>query len=67
MDLRKALESAGLSQSQLSRMTGINLRQIQKMCAGEYKMENITGRNLLLISDALNIDPHTLVDLDPPK
>lgn len=65
--LKNALKSAGLSQSQLSRMTGINLRQIQKMCAGEYKMENITGRNLLLIADALDIDPHDLVDLDPPK
>lgn len=67
MDLKQSLKSAGLSQSQLSRVTGINLRQIQKMCAGEYKMENITGRNLLLISDALKVDPHTLVDLDPPK
>lgn len=67
MDLKQALKSAGLSQSQLSRMAGINLRQIQKMCAGEYKMENITGRNLLLIADALDIDPHDLVDLDPPK
>lgn len=65
--LKNALKSTGLSQSQLSRMTGINLRQIQKMCAGEYKMENITGRNLLLIADALKIDPHALVDLDPPK
>ena len=67
MDLKQALKSAGLSQSQLSRMTGINLRQIQKMCAGEYKMENITGRNLLLIADALKVDPHVLVDLDPPE
>lgn len=67
MDLKQALETVGLSQSQLSRMTGINLRQIQKMCAGEYKMENITGRNLLLIADALKIDPHALVGLDPPK
>ena len=67
MGLKQAIKSAGLSQSQLSRMTGINLRQIQKMCAGEYKMENVTGRNLLLIADALKVDPHTLVDLDPPK
>lgn len=67
MDLKQALKSAGLSQSQLSRMTGINLRQIQKMCAGEYKMENITGRNLLLIADTLKVDPHDLVDLNPPK
>lgn len=65
--LKDLLINSGITQSQLSRVTGINLRQIQKMCAGEYKMENITGRNLLLISDALKVDPHALVDLDPPK
>lgn len=65
--LKDLLINLGLSQSQLSRITGINLRQIQKMCAGEYKIENITGRNLLLISDALKVDPHILVDLNPPK
>lgn len=65
--LKDLLINLGITQSQLSRMTGINLRQIQKMCSGEYRMENITGRNLLLIADALKIDPHTLVDLDPPE
>lgn len=65
--LKDLLINLGITQSQLSRMTGINLRQIQKMCAGEYKMENITGRNLLLIADALKVDPHALVGLDPPK
>lgn len=65
--LKDLLINLGITQSQLSRMTGINLRQIQKMCAGEYKMENITGRNLLLIADALKIDPHALVDLNPPE
>ena len=67
MDLKQVIKSAGISQSKLSHMTGINLRQIQKMCAGEYKLENITGRNLLLIADALKVDPHDLVDLNPPK
>ena len=65
--LKDLLINLGITQSQLSRMTGINLRQIQKMCAGEYRMENITGRNLLLIADALKVDPHALVVLDPPE
>ena len=59
--LKEILIEKKVSQSELSRRTGINLRQVQKMVSGEYKMENITGKNLLAIADALDVDPHKLL------
>lgn len=61
MDLKSVLFSLGISQSYLSRKTGVNLRQIQKICSGEYKLENITAKNFLAISKAINIDPYDLL------
>lgn len=58
--LKEILIEKKVSQSELSRRTGINLRQVQKMVSGEYKMANITGKNLLAIADALDVDPHKL-------
>lgn len=59
--LKEILIEKKVSQSELSRRTGINLRQVQKMVSGEYKMANITGKNLLAIADALDVDPHKLL------
>ena len=59
--LKEILIEKKVSQSELSRRTGINLRQVQKMVSGEYKMANITGKNLLAIADVLDVDPHKLL------
>lgn len=60
--LKELLKLSGISQSELSRLTGINIRQIQKICSGDYKIENITAKNYILICDALKIDPHILLE-----
>lgn len=57
MSFRDHLASVGISQSDLSRITGINLRQIQRLCLGEAKLENITAQNYLRICQALGKDP----------
>lgn len=61
MKLSAALQAAGMSQSELSRRSGVNLRLIQKMISGESKMGNIAAKNLIAIADALGVDPHTLL------
>lgn len=50
-----------LTQKQLSQICKINIRQIQKIESEEYKLENITAKNFLAISKALNIDPYDLI------
>lgn len=52
---------AGLTQQALSQMSGVNIRQIQKIESGECMICNIAAKNLIALSDALEIDPHNLL------
>lgn len=52
---------AGLTQKRLSDLSGVNIRQIQRVENGESEAGNLTAKNLLAIADALGIDPHGLV------
>ena len=61
MTLRDAIRAAGISQSELSRRSGVDLRLIQRMVSGESKMGNIAAKNLIAIADALNVDPRGLI------
>lgn len=61
MTVKEAIQAAGISQSELSRRSGINLRQIQKIVSGEYKAGNVTAKNLLRIADILEVDPRELI------
>lgn len=51
----------GLTQAQLSEGAGVNIRQIQKVEAGDIEAGNMTARNLLAIADVLGVDPHVLI------
>ena len=62
--LRDARLAAGLTQQQLSKLSGVNSRQIQKIEAGEIKAGNMTASNLLAIADALGVDPRSLIRED---
>lgn len=53
--------AAGLSQQQLSEISGVNVRQIRRVELGESTAGNLTASNLLAIADALGVDPHELV------
>lgn len=61
MTVKEAIQAAGISQSELSRRSGINLRQIQKIVSGEYKAGNVTAKNLICIADILGVDPRELI------
>lgn len=56
--LRKARK---LTQSDLSAATGINIRQIQRVESGESAPGNLTAKNLLVLADALGVDPHEII------
>lgn len=62
--LRAARLAAGLTQQQLSKLSGVNPRQIQKVEAGEIKAGNMTASNLLAIANALDVDPRSLIQVD---
>lgn len=61
MTVKEALTAAGISQSELARQSGINLRQIQKIVSGECKAGNVTAKNLIYIADILGVDPRELI------
>lgn len=60
--LRKFRQAQGLTQKQLSDLSGVPVRAIQKYEGGEYKISGMTLRYALMLCDALEIDPHTLLD-----
>lgn len=64
-DTRKTLrdfrKEAGMTQLQLSTVSGVNARQIQRVENGDADIENVTARTLVSLADALGIDPHQLL------
>lgn len=59
--LELARVSAGLEKTQLSELSGVNMRQIQRVESGDSEAGNLTAKNLLAIADALGVDPHNLI------
>lgn len=61
MTITDARKSAGLTQRQLSELSGVNIRQIQRVESGASQASNLTAKNLIAIADALGVDPHKLI------
>ena len=61
--LRKALEMRGVSQSELSKRTGIGKSSISTYLKGEYKAKQ---DKVNLLSTALNVSPAWLMGYDVP-
>lgn len=59
--LRAARIASGLTQQQLANLSGVNVRQIQRVELGEAEAGNLTAKNLLSIADVLHVDPRELV------
>lgn len=59
--LRDLRAEAGLTQAQLAAASGINLRQIQKIEAGEIKLGNVTLANAVTLARALGIAAEDLI------
>lgn len=53
--------AAGMEQKELASISGVNLRQIQRVELGEAEAGNLTAKNLLAIADALGVDPRDLI------
>lgn len=54
--------AVGMTLSQLSKASGVNVRQIQRVESGSSTEGNMTAKNLLTIADALGVDPHILLE-----
>ena len=52
---------AELTQSELAKKSGVNIRQIQRVELGEAEAGNLTARNLIAIADALGVDVRELL------
>lgn len=52
---------ADMTQSELSKKSGVNIRQIQRVELGEAEAGNLTAKNLITIADALGVDARELL------
>lgn len=52
---------AGMTQTELAAKSGVNIRQIQRVEIGEAEAGNLTAKNLIAISDALDVDAKKLL------
>lgn len=62
MTLKDRRQAAGLTQKGLAGAAAMNLRQIQKIEAGEIRIENITLGNAKKLADALGVQIEALLD-----
>lgn len=59
--LEWARRMAGMTQTELAAKSGVNIRQIQRVEIGEAEAGNLTAKNLIAISDALDVDAKKLL------
>lgn len=52
---------ADMTQSELAKKSGVNIRQIQRVELGEAEVGNLTAKNLIAIADALGVDARELL------
>ena len=61
MTLKDALSEVGMKQIDLAKLSGVNVRQINRLVVGESKLENTTAKNLLAIASALSMTVEELI------
>lgn len=59
--LRRLRKEAGLTQAQLADLSGVYVRQIQRVESGESDAGNITLRNAVALAIALGVRPEALL------
>lgn len=52
---------AGLTQAQLAKASGVNIRQIQRVELGEAEAGNLSAKNIIALADALGVNVRALV------
>ena len=65
MTIKDALSEIGMKQTELAKLSGVNVLQISRLVSGESKLENTTVKNLLAISAALGMTVEELIMSDP--
>ena len=60
--LVKIRKEKGLSQSQLAERSGVHPKAISKLERGERPLSNLRLSTALALADALQVDPHQLID-----
>ena len=66
MNVKTRRLELGLSQKAIASAAGINIRQLQKIEAGEIDIGNVTLRNAIALADALHTDVRELLADAPP-
>lgn len=59
--LERSRRMADMTQSELAKKSGVNIRQIQRVELGEAEAGNLTAKNLLAIADVLGVDAKFLL------
>ena len=67
MTLKEILREKKMTQTQLSALSGVYLRQISRLANGEAKPENLTTKNMLAIAKVLHVAPESLVQSALPS
>lgn len=62
MTLTEAREKKGLSQRQLAKKVDMHYMQINKIETGKIKIGNISAKNFIALSEALEVDPKELLN-----
>lgn len=52
---------SGMTQAELSKISGVYIRQIQKVESGEIETGNMAAKNLIALADALGVDARDLL------
>lgn len=60
--LKRLRIDAGLTQAQLAEAAGVNIRQIQKIEAGEIQIGNVTLQNAARLAAALGVTIESLLE-----
>ena len=59
--LEWARRMTDMTQAELAKRSGVNIRQIQRVELGESETGNLTAKNLIAIADALDVDARSLM------
>lgn len=62
MSLKDTREAAGLSQSQLAELSGINLRMIQHYEQGSKNINKASAVSVLMLAEALDADIYDILN-----
>lgn len=60
MTIKDLLSASGITQKELARLSGVNVRQIQKIIYGESKLENVTYKTVSAICAVFGVSPDEL-------